>query len=518
MDTCDLLICVILLLFLYLYFRFKDLYSYFDQNGVPFVKPVPFFGNAKDWILMRRPLPIIYYEVYTKLKSHRFGGMYIGTEKNILIRDPKLIKNILVKDFSYFQDRPSGSGGSDLLDKSLLRMRGDEWKNLRIKLTSTFTSGKMKLMFPLVRACAENLHQVLKDLSNKQEDFDVKDVCSRYTIDVIGSCVFGLEINSLHNPDSVFRKMGNKIFEISFVQILGALMPPPLQKIVKLFGNDREINEFFAELVQKTVKYREENNVSRGDFLDLLINLKNETDSQKSNDHQTREDLEKFISQIGNHTKSNVDMTVELMTAQCFLFFGAGFETSSSTLSFMLLELARNPHIQDKLRNEIRTVLENNNNELTYETIKQMKYLDMVIDETLRKYPTTGRIIRICGKPYEIPDSKYVIPEGTTVIVSLRGLHYDTEYYEKPDEFYPEHFSEQAKAKRPHYTFLPFGDGPRSCMGERFGKMQIKIGAVNLLRDFSYSLSSKVKLPVEHLPGIGLMNIKGGIWLKCHKL
>lgn len=78
-------------------------------------------------------------------------------------------------------------------------------------------------------------------------------------------------------------------------------------------------------------------------------------------------------------------MTVELMTAQSFLFFVAGFETSSSTLSFMLLELAQNQHVQDKLRDEIITVLENNDNELTYEAMKQMKYLEMVIEGNFQK-------------------------------------------------------------------------------------------------------------------------------------
>lgn len=88
---------------------------------------------------------------------------------------------------------------------------GEEWKNLRVKLTSTFTSGKMKLMFPLVKDCGDKLAQVLESMSS--EPFDVKDLCARYTTDVIGTCAFGIEIHSLENPDSEFRTMGKQLFE-----------------------------------------------------------------------------------------------------------------------------------------------------------------------------------------------------------------------------------------------------------------------------------------------------------------
>lgn len=84
----------------------------------------------------------------------------------------------------------------------------------------------------------------------------------------------------------------------------------------------------------------------------------------------------------------------------------------------------------------------------------------------MRKYPITGNLGRICTETYKIPDSKVVIQKGTSVIISILGIHHDPKYYEKPYEFYPEHFTEEAKAKRQHYTYLPFGEGPRVCIGK----------------------------------------------------
>lgn len=194
-------------------------------------------------------------------------------------------------------------------------------------------------------------------------------------------------------------------------------------------------------------------------------------------------------------------MTIDLMAAQSFLFFGAGFETSSTALGFLMLELAINKVIQNKVRDEIKTAVENNNGEITYELLKNIPYVDMVIagmykttiiklhfaqvhnfvtillpaeslmifspfPETLRKYPPAGILIRQCTINYKLPNTKIVIPEKMPVIIPLYGIHMDGKYYKKPNEFYPEHFTEEAKAERPHYTYLPFGEGPRACIGK----------------------------------------------------
>lgn len=88
---------------------------------------------------------------------------------------------------------------------------GDEWRNLRIKLTSTFSSGKMKFMFPTLLKCSEGIKTALEKVCSDSEGFEVKDLCSRYTTDVIGNCAFGMETHSLENPDSEFRKMGKRV-------------------------------------------------------------------------------------------------------------------------------------------------------------------------------------------------------------------------------------------------------------------------------------------------------------------
>ncbi|GAB0089289.1 probable cytochrome P450 6a14 [Sergentomyia squamirostris] len=126
------------------------------------------------------------------------------------------------------------------------------------------------------------------------------------------------------------------------------------------------------EIVTETVDYREKENVHRDDFLNLLIQLKNKGKLDGAEEKE-----------VGKITSNE-------LIANAYLFLMAGFETSSTTMKFCLLELAQYPEIQNRVREEIKSILLNNDNKITYESLSQMKYLEQVINETLRKHPVAG--------------------------------------------------------------------------------------------------------------------------------
>uniref|UniRef100_A0AAT9UVC6 Cytochrome P450 6PZ27 n=1 Tax=Maconellicoccus hirsutus TaxID=177089 RepID=A0AAT9UVC6_MACHI len=539
MDFFVNLIILLITLFVFLYWRFKKAHEFFDKNGITYLKPTFLIGNIGQAFYTKKTIPVLHLELYRKLAPNKFAGYFNFHTPILMVRDPELIKYVFIKDFDHFYDRGINVNTDvEPLGNHLLAMKGEEWKNLRVKLTSTFTGGKMKMMFPLVKECGDKLTKVLETMVNGP--VDVKDLLARYTTDVIGTCAFGIETHSLDNPDSEFRRMGNRIFEFRFKALLLSTIPEIPKQLIKLFNLrfiDREVEEFLMSIVENTVKYREDNKVSRNDFIDLLLSLKHQT-MGKYQDHQEKEDLDHFLSQVGsNQSKKNIgkfsllfhfqnstsnisisDMTIDLMAAQCFIFFGAGFETSSTALGFLLLELALHQDIQDKVREEINTVINNNPEGLTYEVLKEMPYVDMVISESLRKYPATGFAQRQCTIDYKIPDTDITIPKNMLVTIPIFGIHRDPQYYERPEDFYPEHFTKEAIAKRPHYTYLPFGEGPRACIGERFAKMQVKMGLISMLRDFSFDISPKTTLPVQYQRHFILLKAKGGIWLNCKKI
>lgn len=231
------------------------------------------------------------------------------------------------------------------------------------------------MMFQTVAACAENLHNVLKNHSLLQDPVDIKEIVSRFTTDIIGSCAFGIECNSLKNPNSEFRIYGKrnfdpKVFEI-IKHIMTLLIPHEILRAVHLKQTNREVENFFIDAVRKTVEHREKNNIHRKDFMHLLLQLKNRG--------RLSDDEKLHIKNSGSDLNAEERLTMNEVAAQCFVFFLAGFETSGSTMTFALLELAMNQDIQEKLRHEIVSVLKKYGGNCTYEAIMEMKYLDQVV-------------------------------------------------------------------------------------------------------------------------------------------
>lgn len=167
--------------------------------------------------------------------------------------------------------------------------------------------------------------------------------------------------------------------------------------------------------------------------------------------------------------------------SQVFVFLVAGFDTSSTAMSFALFELAKNPDIQLKLQRDIDDTLERHNNEWTYECVQDMKYLEQVFDETLRKYPSVPFLLRVTSRDYKIPGTDIILDKGTSVNINTLGLHRNPKYYPNPEVFDPDRFSAEGKQNRIPFTYLPFGDGPRNCVGMRYGLLQSKIGLASIL-------------------------------------
>ncbi|KAL6448751.1 hypothetical protein ACFW04_000513 [Cataglyphis niger] len=151
--------------------------------------------------------------------------------------------------------------------------------------------------------------------------------------------------------------------------------------------------------------------------------------------------------------------------AQAFVFFIAGFETSSTTATFCLYELAQQQDLQDKLRKEIDEILKKHG-ELTYNAVNEMTYLHKVVNEAMRKYPPLPSLNRMCTEEINLPTTNIHIPKGMLITIPLLGLHRDPSIYPDPDRFDPERFNEDKVAARHPYAYLPFGEGPRICIGE----------------------------------------------------
>lgn len=490
---------VILILLVVLWLAYKyctSEYGYWKDRSVAYVEPHFPFGSEKDLILRTVCFGDHFQNHYNNFKGEKLIGAFMMNRPFLIVRDPDLIRHIMVKDFHHFVDR--GLIDPDLMspvNRTLFIIDGEYWRNMRSKLSPAFTSGKMKMMFHLMEDCAEQFRKALIPVAEKNETIDVKDFLARFTTDVISTCAFGLESNSINNPDSEFRINGKKIFQIpplpQRLQQQFAFLLPNIYRFLRIPPIANGSEGFFKKIVNDTVEYREKNGVVRNDFIDLLLKIKH---NKKLSDDDTRD--------AGNGTNTNVGdakegLTLDEMTAQSLVFFSAGFETAASTTSFCLYELSVNPDIQERLHEEVSDVLQRYSGKFTYQALQEMPYLDAVVNETLRRYASLPFLNRKCTEDYKFPDSNLVIPKGTALIIPTHAIHHDPEYYPDPYKFNPERFMGDATKTKNNFTFLPFGEGPRMCIGNRFGLLQVKTCLSTMINSFQISLSEDTPVPVK---------------------
>lgn len=350
---------LILIIFVLAFYWIRHRFTYFERHGIPHDPPSFPVGNLQG-INGKIHSALIFQKFYIKFKDIApVCGFYMFLKPNVIVTDLDVIKDILIENFESFRNRGLYSNvDDDPLTGHLVTIEDNAWKIMRTKLSPTFTSCKMKMMFETIQDIADLMIENLQKSSNL-DMIEVKDMLANFTTEVIGNVAFGLDINSISDPNSPFRVMSKKIFapENNFLPKLLFLTSNRAlgRKLhMKLFPSD--MSEFFLGSIRETIEYRIKNNIERNDFLNLVLKM------------YTGEDM-----------KSGT-LTFNELAAQCFIFFIAGFETASSTLTFVLYNLAMNQDIQEKLRNEINEVVKKNGGKVTYEGLKEMEYLQMVFD------------------------------------------------------------------------------------------------------------------------------------------
>lgn len=125
--------------------------------------------------------------------------------------------------------------------------------------------------------------------------------------------------------------------------------------------------------------------------------------------------------------------------------------------------------------------------------------------------------MRVTTKDYKVPNSSHILRKGTKLWIPVYAIHHDETYYPQPEVFDPDRFAADELNKRDNITFLPFGDGPRNCIGLRFGLMQAKIGLVTLLSNYEFSICSKSSVPIDIDKKKFVLSPSGGVWLNVKR-
>ncbi|XP_063299127.1 cytochrome P450 3A9-like [Pelobates fuscus] len=450
-------------------------YRFFKKLGIPGPTPLPFIGTFLEY---RKG--VLQFDMECFKKYGKLWGLYDGRQPVLAIMDPVIIKAILVKEcYTNFTNRRN-FGLNGPMESALTIAEDEQWKRIRHVLSPTFTSGRLKEMFHIMKEYSNVLVKNLQVYVDKNEPCVIKDVTGAYSMDVVTSTSFSVHIDSLNKPNDPFVMHIKKVIKVGLfspILILTVLFPfliPILQKLnVNFFPKD--FVHFFMNAVTSFKEKREKGDHSgRVDFLQLML------------DSRTTD-----VNSLSGEQKA---LTDEEIMAQSLIFIFAGYETTSLSLSYLFYSLAIHPDVQFKLQKEIDSYLPDKATP-TYDTLMQMEYLDMVIEETLRMYPPGGRIERVAKQNFDIHG--VTIPKGTVTMIPAYVMHMNPEIWPEPEEFRPERFSKENRASQEPYTFLPFGDGPRNCIGMRFALLSMKLAITVLLQNFNFRPCKDTLIPME---------------------
>ncbi|UJR11767.1 hypothetical protein I4U23_015949 [Adineta vaga] len=486
----------------YYFFLLHQRYQYFDRLGIPTPPFHFFFGHFKT--LWNSESFHRQFQSWTK-EYGKIYGIYQGTVPTFVVSDLDFLQEVFVKQFGVFSGRNELFGGGKI--QNVFTSSGPKWRRHRHVLNPTFSAAKLKLMSPLINGCITNAMEKIGNHVTCDNEFNIYTYYKRMTMDVICRCAFGLDTDLQNNPNNVYFKKVEAIFnsgvKSSLIFKLLQLVPqtrPILLKIfdvintirafinIRLLGSvsTRQLHEHPVEWLHNRLhpilEQRQQTPTSRVDLLQLMLEVI--TDEQNNDEVQ-------------DGSKANYRLTREEIISNIFIFMIAGYETTSTVLACATYELARHQEVLQKLQDEIDqlslttndTVDEETKKYPDYDIVAQMSYMDMFLSEVLRMYPIANQAIqRRASEDTIIQGIK--IAKGALVYADIYSIHYDPELWgsEDPHIFFPE----RHERRRHPLAYLPFGAGPRHCIGMRFALIEMKILLVRLLSEYSI-------LPGEHL-------------------
>uniref|UniRef100_A0A4W6CPC9 unspecific monooxygenase n=1 Tax=Lates calcarifer TaxID=8187 RepID=A0A4W6CPC9_LATCA len=485
LETWILLITFVCIFVMYGYWTF----GVFEKLGIPGPKPLMYWGTItrhNQVFLINLNFKINFRNKTVRIHTMIYGNndqyiISVPRTPMLAVMDPDMLKTILVKEcLTYFTNRRNLHLNGDLYDTMFLA-EDDQWRRIRNILSPSFTSGRIKEMFSIMKHHSRKMTDRLKSQVDNDEVMNVKEFFGLYGIDVMTSCMFGVDMDLINNPSSPLITYALKVFKISIPFFLFQGSFPIFLPLLELLGFSlfpKSSTAFFKMVVEKI---RAERNGSSGqkpgDLLQHMINS------------QT-------VNEAKNEKQKN-GLTDHEIVSQVTVFMFGGFETSASTLAFLAYNLARNPEVMARLQKEIDSTFPNKG-PVQYEALMQMEYLDSVVNESLRLYPPNPRFERIAKETVTI--NRITIPKGMIVMIPVYALHHDPELWPEPEEFKPDRFSKENKQSINSYTYLPFGFGPRNCLGKRFALVMVKLALVEVLQNYSFSVCKETEIPLQMSP------------------
>lgn len=354
----------------------------------------------------------------------------------------------------------------EYLGKGLLTSDGDYWLQQRRLIQPGFRKQNLTEYTALMQKEVKKFDDRLVELAESGEEFDVAHELMAITFKIIASCISGtkMELDALSRIEYI------EVEIMEHIAKTGRL--PFLKSWYKLNGEDKRIAELSKEgdqIIYDVIEERMASKVEHNDILSMLLSIRYEDNNEGFTRKQLLDEMKILIT--------------------------AGHETTANALSWTLYLLAKHPEVESRLLEEIAEVTGNNAPSL--EQLSRLEYTKMVIQEGMRLFPPAWITSRVALADDELDGIE--IKKGSGVVTFIYGIHRNPNYWENPDQFVPTRFSKANSKEIKKFAFLPFGGGPRMCIGNNFAMMEMQLILVHFVRKYKWKLVADQKIEYQPL-------------------
>ncbi|KAF2897329.1 hypothetical protein ILUMI_08847, partial [Ignelater luminosus] len=434
-------------------------------------RPLPLFGNTLQFGKTTDLLPVL---LDNRKKYGNVYKLYFGFSPPFLvISNVKFLEyllgstKILEKSLEYkFLYRWLGTG--------LLTSESLKWKKHRKILTPAF---HFQILEQFVDVFDHYGNILVKKLEQEvgKKSVDVYTYVTLCSLDVICATSMGTKVHAQDNSES---KYVFSVKEMSRI-IMDRMFSAP-KRIDSLYYFSKDYQK---ETEALKVLHGYTDSVIRSRKQEIIKNNGQNDKVALGEDDIGRKERKTFLDILLQYTKDGQSMTDAEIREEVNTFMFEGHDTTASAISFALYALAENPDVQRKVVEELRSIFgDDKDRPATHRELQEMKYLEMVIKETLRLYPSVPFYIRHVHEDVEYDGG--IIPKGTNLMIFAYGLHRDAETFPETKRFDPERFTQENQVGRSPYAYVPFSAGPRNCIGQKYAMLEMKSLLAKVLRNY----------------------------------
>nr|CAQ57674.1 cytochrome P450 [Nilaparvata lugens] len=441
-------------------------------KGLPGPKAYPIVGDSLEMLYLKR-------NELMKMNSEKrelYKSIYLewsGPFAEIHLLRPEYVE-VALKSTVNITKSMAYDFLHDWLGTGLLTSSGRKWQERRKMITPAFHFGILEDFVEIFGEKSRTLVEILKK-QKFGEEFDIYPMITNCALDIICESAMGTTVNAQEKKDSDYVRA---VYEVSELILYRALRP-----------------WLYAEFIWKMSSHGKafyRNLKTLHDFTNKVIVERREATSKKCSLNESDDGVGKkkaFLDLLLEATENGHELSQADIREEVDTFMFEGHDTTAASIGWAIFLLGNNPEVQDRVVEELNDIFGDSDRLATIHDLNDMKYLEMVIKETLRLYPSVPFIGRLVTEDMVV--GEHLIPAGVWVNIELFSVHRCRDHYSDPEKFNPDNFLPENTKSRHPFAYVPFSAGPRNCIGQKFALLEEKTILSSILRKFRVESTEK---------------------------